>query len=117
MDLRELLQTSKIFGILFLVALFFACKSQNRASTKNNDGWIPMFNGKDINDWTTKIHHYEVGDNHGDTFRVEDELIKVRYDQYEGDFNDRYGHLYSCQIEIRENQGRDFFSYQGRAER
>tara|TARA_R110002049_G_scaffold33535_16_gene110454 strand:- start:709 stop:1476 length:768 start_codon:yes stop_codon:yes gene_type:complete len=53
-----------------------------------------MFNGKDITDWTTKIHHYEVGDNYGDTFRVEDSIIKVRYDNYEGTFNERYGHLY-----------------------
>jgi len=67
------------------------------ASVKVNldkDEWEDLFNGKDIKDWTTKIHHYEVGINHGDTFRVEDEIIKVRYDQYEGDFNDRYGHLY-----------------------
>jgi hypothetical protein len=53
-----------------------------------------MFNGKDLDNWTTKIHHYEVGDNHGDTFRVEDRTIQVRYDRYEGDFNDRFAHLY-----------------------
>nr|MCU0340242.1 DUF1080 domain-containing protein [Spirosomataceae bacterium] len=52
-----------------------------------------LFNGKDLNDWTVKIHHHEVGDNHGDTFRVEDGLIKVRYDKYDK-FNERYGHLY-----------------------
>ena len=53
-----------------------------------------MFNGRDIDNWTTKIHHYEVGENYGDTFRVEDDIIKVRYDQYNGDFDDRFGHLY-----------------------
>jgi hypothetical protein len=53
-----------------------------------------MFNGKDLSGWTNKIHHYEAGDNYGDTFRVEDTIIKVRYDRYEGDFNDRFGHLY-----------------------
>lgn len=53
-----------------------------------------MFNGRDLDDWTVKIHHYDVGDNYGDTFRVEDGLIKVRYDRYEGLFNDRFGHLY-----------------------
>lgn len=55
--------------------------------------WIPLFNGKDINDWIVKIHHHEVGDNFGNTFRVEDSLIKVRYDKY-GAFNDQFGHLY-----------------------
>ncbi|MFS4469029.1 DUF1080 domain-containing protein [Maribacter sp. 2210JD10-5] len=35
-----------------------------------------------------------MNDNHGDTFRVEDGILKVRYDQYKGDYNDRFGHLY-----------------------
>jgi len=45
--------------------------------------WITLFNGKDIDNWTVKIYHHEVGDNYGNTFRVEDGLIKVRYDQYD----------------------------------
>lgn len=74
-----------------LILLFSQC-----ASVKHTEAnvWKPMFNGEDLNGWTTKIHHYEVGDNHGDTFRVEDDIIKVRYDKYEGEFNERYGHLY-----------------------
>lgn len=55
--------------------------------------WIQLFNGKDINDWFVKIHHHETGDNFGNTFRVEDGLLKVRYDQYPV-FNEQYGHLY-----------------------
>jgi hypothetical protein len=53
-----------------------------------------FFNGKEINDWIVKIHHHNVGENYGETFRVEDQMIKVRYDQYEGDFNEQFGHLY-----------------------
>jgi hypothetical protein len=55
--------------------------------------WITLFNGKDIDDWIVKINHHEVGDNFGQTFRVEDGMIKVRYDQY-GDFNNQFAHLY-----------------------
>ena len=40
-----------------------------------------------------KIHHYKAGENFGNTFRVSDNMIQVRYDQY-GEFNDRFGHLY-----------------------
>lgn len=58
-----------------------------------SEDWLMLFNGKDIKDWTVKIHHHEVGDNYGDTFRVEDGMIKVRYNQYDA-FNERYGHLY-----------------------
>ncbi|MBX2916891.1 MAG: DUF1080 domain-containing protein [Cyclobacteriaceae bacterium] len=55
--------------------------------------WIDLFNGKDLTDWTVKIHHHEVGENFGNTFRVADNMIQVRYDQY-GDFNDQFAHLY-----------------------
>jgi hypothetical protein len=34
-----------------------------------------------------------VGVNYGNTFRVDSNMIKVRYDQY-GDYNEQYGHLY-----------------------
>lgn len=55
--------------------------------------WVPLFNGKDINDWIVKVHHHDVNVNFGETFRVEDGMIKVRYDQY-GDFNNQFAHLY-----------------------
>lgn len=79
-----------LFGAVFFACYF--CTSQNPKPT--GEGWKPLFNGKDLSGWTTKIHHYEVGDNYGDTFRVEDSIIKVRYDKYEGDFNNRFSHLY-----------------------
>ena len=53
---------------------------------------IQLFNGKNLNNWTPKIRTYEVGNNFGNTFRVEDGLMKVRYDQYDN-FNFRYGHI------------------------
>ncbi|MGJ8678839.1 3-keto-disaccharide hydrolase [Paraglaciecola sp.] len=61
-------------------------------NTSNSNDWITLFNGKDLNDWTVKMHHYEAGDNYGNTFRVEDGLLKVRYDQYE--FTDEFGHIF-----------------------
>ena len=61
---------------------------------QSNDGWETMFNGTDLSGWTTKVHHYEVGNNYADTFRVEDNMVKVRYDKYEGEFKNRYSHLY-----------------------
>lgn len=56
-------------------------------------GWINLFNGKDLKDWTVKIAKHEVGENYANTFRVEDGLMKVRYDGYE-DFNFQYGHIH-----------------------
>lgn len=86
---------------LFLFIIGITCISCSTSKALKNQSpiveepeWKSLFNGTDLTNWTTKIHHYAVGDNHGQTFRVNDDMIQVRYDQYEGDFNDRYGHLY-----------------------
>jgi Domain of Unknown Function (DUF1080) len=83
--------------MLFLLAILLlaSCAGKNAPAGQSEkaEKWEPLFNGKDINDWTVKIHHHETGDNYGNTFRVEDGIIKVRYDQYDS-FNTRYGHLY-----------------------
>src|ERR1700733_11486186 len=62
---------------------------------KNKGGqeWTQLFNGKDIKDWVVKIHHHEVGEDPDNTFRVEDGMIKVRYDGVDS-FNQQYGHLF-----------------------
>ncbi|MEK6230592.1 MAG: DUF1080 domain-containing protein [Luteolibacter sp.] len=44
--------------------------------------WIPLFNGKDLSGWTTKIRHHPLGENFANTFTVEDGIIKVSYDGY-----------------------------------
>jgi hypothetical protein len=55
--------------------------------------WIPLFNGKNLDGWTPKIAGYPLGENFGDTFRVENGVLKVSYDKYET-FGDRFGHLF-----------------------
>lgn len=56
--------------------------------------WIRLFNGKDLEGWTPKIRGHEPGVNFADTFRVEDGLLKIRYDGYGDKFNNRFGHLF-----------------------
>ncbi|MCW5911243.1 MAG: DUF1080 domain-containing protein [Cyclobacteriaceae bacterium] len=75
---------------LFIFSLLVvACKP----GEKSAEAWIDLFNSKDLNDWTVKIHHHDAGVNFGNTFRVADNMIQVRYDAY-GDFNDQFAHLY-----------------------
>jgi hypothetical protein len=81
----------KYSAFIIVLPLLFACSGSKKADTGND--WISLFNGKDINDWVVKAHHHDVGVNFGNTFRVEDGIIKVRYDQY-GDYNDQFAHLY-----------------------
>ncbi|MDX5338160.1 MAG: DUF1080 domain-containing protein [Cyclobacteriaceae bacterium] len=75
---------------LLLVALAFGFGLHGQISEPQ---WIPLFNGKDLNDWTVKISTHEVGVNFANTFRVEDGLLKVRYDGYTN-FDRQYGHLF-----------------------
>lgn len=57
------------------------------------DNYVPLFNGKDLNDWQVKITGYPLGENYGNTFRVEDGVLKVSYDHYT-EFGNRFGHLF-----------------------
>jgi Domain of Unknown Function (DUF1080) len=55
--------------------------------------WIQLFNGKDLKDWDVKISGYDLNDNFGNTFRVENGVMKVAYDKYDA-FNNRFGHIF-----------------------
>src|SRR6187397_1129789 len=59
-----------------------------------DEEWIQLFNGRDLTGWTPKITHHELGDNFANTFRVEDGLLKVRYDGYQDGFKTQFGHLF-----------------------
>jgi len=66
------------------------------AVTKDSSGkghWISLFNGKDLTGWKVKITGHELNDNFGNTFRVEDGVPKVSYDQYEK-FDGKFGHIF-----------------------
>lgn len=56
--------------------------------------WVALFDGKSLAGWTPKIRGYEAGDNFGDTFRVENGVLKVSYDKYGDKFDGRFGHLF-----------------------
>ncbi|HIY74792.1 MAG TPA: DUF1080 domain-containing protein [Candidatus Sphingobacterium stercorigallinarum] len=86
----------KLTSIMAGLALstLFACSAQSQVTKLPTETPKPiqLFNGQDIDDWTPKIRLHEVGENYANTFRVEDGLLKVRYDGYD-DFNQQYGHL------------------------
>jgi len=81
--------------VLVLISLGASILAQAAAGQeqKRDSSWIQLFNGKDLTGWTPKIKGYELGDNFGDTFRVEEGAIKVSYDQY-NKFDRKFGHLF-----------------------
>ncbi len=75
-----------------LLLVFVSSITLNGIAAEEN--WIPLFNGTNLDGWIPKIRGHEANDNFGDTFRVEDGLIKVVYDKYDNKFNERFGHLF-----------------------
>lgn len=64
--------------------------SQNDPDRKE---WIQLFNGKDLTGWDVKLSGHDLNDNFGDTFRVEDGVLKAAYDKY-GKFDNQFGHIF-----------------------
>jgi enterochelin esterase family protein len=81
-----------------LAAFTFAAQAQTTPPVNpdaDKQDWLVLFNGKDLSGWTPKITHYDLGDNYGNTFRVENGLLEVRYDKKAyPTFNGRFGHLF-----------------------
>ncbi len=78
-------------SVVTMTLLLVSCTQKKSAKTDGD--WVQLFNGKDLTGWTVKIKGYEAGDNFGNTFRVEEGMIKVRYEQYDS-LRDRFGHLF-----------------------
>lgn len=67
--------------------------SKPMAAEADNDGFVSLFNGKDLTGWTPKIKGFELGEDPKNTFRVVDGAIAVRYDKYDK-FDRQFGHLF-----------------------
>ena len=78
---------------LAYIFLFFLAASCSTPPKDAAPQWVALFNGKDLNAWIPKIKGYALGENFGNTFRVEDGLMKVRYDTYDS-FDNRFGHIF-----------------------
>ncbi|WP_339699436.1 DUF1080 domain-containing protein [Algoriphagus aquimarinus] len=80
-----------LIGILCLAGIGFAFNYASEDAKKPK--WQTLFNGKNIDDWSVKIRTHDLNDNFANTFRVEDGLMKVRYDGYD-QFDQQYGHIF-----------------------
>ncbi|MEP3210037.1 MAG: DUF1080 domain-containing protein [Maribacter sp.] len=67
---------------------------QTEVSSDKENKWVSIFNGTDLAGFTMKIKGYPLGENFGNTFRVKDGILKVRYDGYGPDLLGRFGTLY-----------------------
>jgi len=86
----------KVLFCLALIPILLVCKNPKKEPEIDVDAeeWVSLFNGKDLSGWDIKITGHELGDNYLNTFRVEDSMLRVVYDNYET-FNNSFGHLYT----------------------
>jgi hypothetical protein len=80
-------------AVLAAVSLFLAGTAPRAAEQDAKEVWLPLFNGKDLDDWTPKFTGHEAGVNYNDTFRVEKGILRVSYDKYK-EFGGKFGHLF-----------------------
>ncbi|MCC5928799.1 MAG: DUF1080 domain-containing protein [Cyclobacteriaceae bacterium] len=57
------------------------------------DGWIMLFNGKNLDGWQVKFKGYPLGHNYKNTVQVEDGMLRVKYDEWEN-FDGVFGHIF-----------------------
>ena len=60
-----------------LLALPTTTSAEGLPTTKSPHEWISLFNGNDLSGWTVKITGHPLGQNFGNTFRVEDGILKA----------------------------------------
>ena len=59
--------------------------------------WIQLFNGENLDNWQVKFTGQELGANYRETFRVENSLLTVSYENW-NNFNGEFGHLFYDQV-------------------
>ncbi|MFH5801984.1 family 16 glycoside hydrolase [Haladaptatus sp. CMAA 1911] len=85
---RKVLQAIGGLGAIGLSGI-----SGNAVAATDEDEWIQLFNGEDLDNWTRKFTGKPPGEGHKNTFSVEDGLLKVNYDEYD-EWNGVFGHLF-----------------------
>jgi hypothetical protein len=78
---------------LILLSLIILASCKSGTSPGEEDKWIQLFNGTDLEDWDIKFAGYPLNENLNNTFRVEDNMLVVRYDEWDS-INGEFGHIF-----------------------
>lgn len=71
--------------------LLMSCERSNKSA--DEEAWTALFNGQDLDDWTPKIRGQLAGVNFLNTFRIDNGLLSVSYDDYD-EFDEQFGHIF-----------------------
>ena len=76
---------------IVVASLAATCPGQDvPAAEVEPSKWKQLFNGKDLTGWKPKIRGHELGENFGNTFRVEDGVLEILEEVAGGDLDDFY---------------------------
>lgn len=93
--MKNLSSLASLCMLAFLLVTF-SCTNADQAQSEpdqDQEAWQSLFNGKDLSGWDIKMAGYPVGENFRNTWRVQDSMIRISYDDYE-QFDEAYGHMY-----------------------
>ena len=76
----------------FLLILFMVC-CKPAVQQQEQEKWIQLFNGNDMEDWDIKFAKHPLNENYLNTFRVEDGMLTVNYDEWDS-INGEFGHIF-----------------------
>nr|WP_186758739.1 DUF1080 domain-containing protein [Echinicola salinicaeni] len=82
-----------LMGFALFVMACSGTKEERVTAEMVDQEWQSLFNGENFDKWRIKIAKHELDENYNNTFRIEDGMMKVRYDEYD-DFNYQYGHIF-----------------------
>tara|TARA_B110000444_G_scaffold84614_1_gene79954 strand:+ start:3873 stop:4685 length:813 start_codon:yes stop_codon:yes gene_type:complete len=60
---------------------------------ESNEDWEFLLNGDNLMEWEIKIKNHDFGENFNNTFKVENNSIKVSYENYDS-FEEKFGHIF-----------------------
>ncbi len=84
---------SRLTALSSFVLLCMALPMAVAQKASGQEEWVQLFNGKDLKNWDIKIAGQPLNDNYKNTFRVENGILRIAYDQYKT-FDGKYGHMY-----------------------
>ena len=83
-----------MLNVIRLMVLPFAVMAGDSGERgQNHQRWVRLFYGNNLEGWNVKITGHELNDNYANTFRVENGILKISYDQYE-QFEGKFGHIF-----------------------
>jgi hypothetical protein len=79
----------------FILLLFMVC-CKPAGQQQEEEKWIQLFNGSDLENWDIKFAKHPLNENYRNTFRVEDGMLVVNYDEWDS-IDGEFGHIFYMQ--------------------